>query len=156
MMNYSQTKRKFVEGLNKKGFIKKKGILLRETAEVAVMIVFRKGFGSQLNCDIGFWLRALGGAIPDKVEKSHIYVRIERLYPEQREFLLAAMDVGVCDQDAAMKTISNFLQNSFDEILNSMATLSGVAFAYRAGDFAHALISKDARQFLENMELGWQ
>ena len=76
---------------------------------------------------------------------------LERLFPEPRELILDATDIGDPKQETALVELSARLLSDLNHKLNSIASEVELASALRTGKLRHALITKDARAFLERV-----
>ena len=84
------TGQEFREGLfgalQQHGFARR-GSLMRLPGEAAIILAgVQKGFGEQWFVNVGFWLKQLDRDEPDRIEQSQMYFRLERLFPQYREF----------------------------------------------------------------------
>jgi hypothetical protein len=152
-MDYSATKKYLNEAFSAIGFRPIARVLFRDFGEVAVLVAAHKGFGKRVDVDIGFWLKNLKREIPKKVELCHVYLRLERLLPDQREAFLVATNFEEVSQSAALTEADVFLRSNFPSLLAELASEVGLATALRSGKLMHSLIRKEARTHLQSIKL---
>jgi hypothetical protein len=116
---------------------------------VATMVAFEKGFGNQWFIDVGFWLYALGSELPDRVEQTHLYFRLERLVPTLRETILEAGALTEPNQPQAHEKLCYLLVNDIDSTLRVLGTVAGLRSALQESRLTHGLVRKEARAYLD-------
>jgi hypothetical protein len=106
-------------------------------------------YDEQYFINVGFWLRALGDQAPRKVEQTHMYFRLERLFPNLRETVLDGGRLSLPDQPQAATALSAIISAEcipvLTELANSDLTLRK---RFREGGFSGGLIRKEAREAL--------
>lgn len=122
---------------------------MRLPGDAAIILVgVQKGFGEQWFVNVGFWLKQLGRKEPDRIEQSHLYFRLERLFPQHREFILKASDLA---DEGQVSAYHEFLRVLVDEIagdLKQLGTTEGLFDAYHAGRLTVGLVTKAAKEML--------
>ena len=125
------------------------GSLMRLPGDAVITLVgVQKGFGEQWFVNVGFWLKQLGRNEPDRIEQSHMYFRLERLFPQYREFILEAGDLAA---EGQLSAYHKFLKVLVDEIasdLKQLGTAEGLVDAYHAGRLSAGLVTKAAKELL--------
>ncbi len=111
-------------------------------------MAFEKGFGNQWFIIVGFWLYALGSELPERVEQTHLYFRLERLVPTLRETLLEAGALNEPNQPRAYELLCGLLVNDIDSTLRILGTVAGLRSALQEGRLTHGLVRKEARMYL--------
>jgi hypothetical protein len=134
--------------LQQHGFVRR-GSLMRLSGDGTIVLVgVQKGFGEQWFVNVGFWLKQLDRGEPDRIEQSHMYFRLERLFPQHREFILEAGDLAA---EGQLKAYHKFLGLLVDEItvdLKQLGTRVGLVEAYHAGRLSAGLVTKAAKESL--------
>lgn len=120
----------------------------RETTEVATLFSVEKGFGGQWFFNVGFWLIALGGVVPTRVELAHLYLRLERLFPEHRDTIVMAGATGESEQHAAFVKLCQLLAGPMESRLRALATTEKLRTAVKTGELGQGLLRKEAREYL--------
>ena len=136
------------EVLRSVGFSQVDQVLVRKSSEVAVLIGFQKNFGQQWFVNVGFWIFKLGSEMPTRVEDTHLYFRLERLFPSQREIILLAGDLKEEGQPAALEELKKVTLSTINKGLADLETLSGLETAMRANRLSHGLVKKEAQSCL--------
>ncbi len=130
------------------GFKPHGGIQIWEAPEVVALIGYTSAY-DHLYFDVGFCLSALSKDISHRVEKSHIYGRLERLFPQLRPEII---DAGDCSNSEYFKTfIDTFRDHLHKTIapgLKILASESGLTEKYLKGELGHFLILPAARNQL--------
>jgi hypothetical protein len=130
------------------GFRRAGKSLRRDSSEVAVIVEFEKGFGDQWFINAGFWIHSLGEPVPERVEGSHLYFRLERLVPDLRETILAAGALSDEAQEQAYRKLVDLLPDRVVSELEALATEHGLRAAITGGRLTDGLIRKEAREHL--------
>ena len=125
-------------------------LLRRDQSGVSVLVAFEKGFEKQWFLSVGFWLHALGQVIPDRVEQTHLYLRLDRLLPASREAILTAGALDDPAQAEAYDRLLELLVQDFDVLLRDLGTDAGLRNAARASQLKQGLMRKEAREYLES------
>jgi hypothetical protein len=124
------------------------------TGEVAVILVGlqKVEYNEQYFINVGFWLTAIGGDnIPLKIEKTHMYFRLERLFPDRRELIIRAGDLSAPEQPRASSLLSQMLADDFiPELISLSNSLDSLRCAYRNGILQSGLILREARELLHS------
>lgn len=130
------------------GFERARKTFHRDGSGVATMVAFDKGFGNQWFINVGFWLYALGSELPERVEQTHLYFRLERLVPTFRETLLEAGALSEPNQPRAYSELCKALNSDIDSTLRILGTVVGLRTALHDGRLAYGLVRKEARMYL--------
>ena len=77
-----------------------------------------------------------------------MYFRLERLFPQHREFILEAGDLDVEGQLSAYHKFLGVLIDEIASDLKQFGTAEALADAYRAGKLNACLVTKAAKQLL--------
>jgi hypothetical protein len=120
----------------------------RDGSTAATLLSAEKGFGSQWFISVGFWLMGLGADVPDRVERTHMYFRLERLFPEFRETILAAGALGEPEQPESFEQLLHLLAGPIDAALRALGTEEGLRAAINSDRLCQGLIRKEAREYL--------
>jgi hypothetical protein len=123
--------------------------LRRDQSDVSILVSFEKGFQNQWFITVGFWLHILGALATDRVERTHLYFRLERLLPEFREVVLSAGDLDDPNQPASYDLLKTRLAAEGDTMMRSLGTEAGLRLALRSSRLSQGFIRKEVREFLE-------
>lgn len=148
-MNASTFKKGLVEVLTSNGFVRFGKSLRRDDKNVTILISFENGFGQQWFINVGFWLIEIGDLVPEIVQKSHLYFRIERLFPENREIILTAGALDDVQQPIAFNELEHLLRDKLISSICKLASKENLKSALSDGRLAGiGLITKEARECL--------
>lgn len=130
------------------GFSKANKTVRYDGAAGAVLIGIQKiSTSSQYAINIGFWLYGLGEECPDKVELTHLYFRMERLFPDDRGGIVSACDLT---QPEFLDVLCEQIRGEYaKELMLFVGDISTIRDMYSLGRFTNGLIRKEARSFLE-------
>jgi hypothetical protein len=146
-MNASTFKKDLERMLLGFGFRRDGKSLRRDQSGVSVLVSFDKGFGKQW---LGFWLLGLDELKDARVERTHLYFRLERLLPASREVILTAGHLGDEAQAQAYETLLRLLAEDADALLRTLGTEDDLRRAMRSSELSgRGFIRKDARAYLE-------
>jgi hypothetical protein len=147
-MNAASFKSNIEQVLVSAGFERHEKSLRRYESCVWTLVGIEKGFGPQWHINVGFWLEALDGKCTARVEQSHLYFRLERVFPEHRETITLAGALGDSNQPEAYAALLALLQGDIDRQLRALGTEAGLRAALTAGRLIQGLITKGAREHL--------
>lgn len=143
------TSRAFKSGIERVlrslGFAGAGSLLARHDLDIWTLIGFDKGSGDQWHINVGFWIDALGGPPPEKLERSHAYFRLERLVPELHETITSAGSLGEPEQPRAYDELLRALPEVVEAELRRLGTEAGLRKALARGRLMNGLIRKEAR-----------
>jgi hypothetical protein len=134
--------------LKKQGFQKTGPSMRREQERVTVLVGADKGLGKQWYLYVGFWLEALGQLDTDRVWRTHLYLRLERLLPSYRDIILAAGDMDASDQQRGYNALLELLAGDADARLRSLGSEQGLRNALLAGELTQSLSTPEVRRYL--------
>lgn len=130
------------------GFRRSGRSLRRDASEVTVIVGVEKGFGDQWFVNVGFWIHSLGAPPPDRVESSHFYFRLERLFPDMRETILGAGALSDEEQEQKYHELVDLLADRVAPELEALTTEAGLREAMVRGRLRDGLMRKEARDHL--------
>lgn len=116
--------------------------------DVTILMGLQKEHGRQWFVNVGFWLHSLGASCPNRTELTHLYFRLERLFPEYRETIHAAGALGDIEQPAAFRELLSLLEGPIGSSLQGLASEVALRKALTEGRLAHGLIRGEARERL--------
>lgn len=145
----STFKKEITRALVNLGFEQQGTSLRRDQDGVSLLLSFDKAFGNQWCINVGFWLHEFGSLMTDRVEQTHIYLRLERLVPALRETILAAGDLDDPSQPHAFEMLLDRIGAEIDPMLRILGTEAGLREAVRSYRLSQGLVRKEVRQFLE-------
>jgi hypothetical protein len=147
-MNSLQFKKGIFSLLMRQGFAARGDLIVLSSDSVSIVLGVSHGFGAQWFIDVGFTLLPLSRQVPVRVEQSHMYFRLERLFPEHREAILKAGRLDDPEQENFYHCFVGLLDRQIVSQLGSYTTLQNLANAFNSGGFTGGLVTKGARQFL--------
>jgi hypothetical protein len=148
-MNAATFKKGLSQALLGLGFKTAGRSLRSDQTDVSILVSFEKGFANQWFITVGFWLQALGPVATDRVERTHLYFRLERLLPEFREIVLSAGALDDPNQPAAYDSLKSMLATEGSSVMRGLGTEAGLRRALQSSRLSQGFVGKEARQFLE-------
>ncbi|MEY2430377.1 MAG: hypothetical protein QOC92_102 [Acidimicrobiaceae bacterium] len=138
------------------GFEKKGGSWYRCSDEVVAVSNLQKSqYGPQYYWNQGFWLRELGGEDYPKVNRCHIFARLEDLLPDVEGSLRNLLDLEYeLDADARIEELSSLLRARLLPLIDRASSLAGVCALLGEGVFARAAIMGPAQEALAPTQQG--
>jgi len=130
------------------GFERAGRSLARRGSGVWILVSFEKGFGTHWSINVKFWLEALGGERPERVELAHLVFRLERLVPEHHETITTACALEVGEQPEALAMLTTLLAGEIDAVLQRLGTEAGLREALADGRLSRGLVRHEARAWL--------
>lgn len=141
--------RKGILSALKQGGFSGSGSLVRATGDGgSVLVGVEKGFGDQWFVNAGLCLDSLGTELPQRVEHCHMYFRLERLFPQHRELILASGKLEDPAQQKAYQDLLGLLAGDIAVELKQLGSERGAAESYRAGRLSGGLVTKAAEEKL--------
>ncbi|CAO5682429.1 MAG: hypothetical protein HEEMFOPI_01670 [Holosporales bacterium] len=135
--------------LSKKGFIRKGNLMRIFGDDVVVLIgLERSRFSQQLFVNIGIFLNKLDAEVPKKIEHTHMYFRLEGLFPQYRDIILTAGALDELEQYGAYQNFLDLLDRDIADVLKNLASEKSIVEAYYAGLSSLGLITKSAKNFI--------
>jgi hypothetical protein len=130
------------------GYTRTGKIFIRHGQGVWTLLSIEKGSNTQLVINVGFWIEALGGDHPSRVEQTHLYFRIERLVPAYHAIIALAFALREPEQPKAYEQFLLLLQTEIGPQLGKLCTEEGLREALASGQLAQGLVRKEAREWL--------
>lgn len=145
-MTTDRFQRTIADALLAVGFVKTGKLHVMDRSDVATLVDFQRGFGQQRFANVGFWIHALPGQVPSKVEHCHLYCRLESLVPELRYEVLTAGDRTDPENEPALSRLAE----QSGTIAVALVSASSVSFLRGevTRDAFRGLVTKEARAFL--------
>lgn len=127
-----------------------------EGADVVCLLNVDAGrWGGQASLNVAFWLRVLGNLEPPKYNQAHIYLRADEWIEPP---LLVELDQALStDSNMTLAVRTKALALATKSAIARGARLGVIAEmreAFLRGDFANALVRRDARELLEGELVG--
>lgn len=137
-----------------KGFQKVKNNLQLDGRFITLLIGLQKiEFEDQFYINVGFWIKAIGESTPMKVEHTHLYFRLERMFPEYRKIILDAGDLDNSTQPIPARDLCDILDKTIIPILSNMASsYENMKCAFDEGILRHGLVRKEALIFFQDIQ----
>lgn len=151
MITGAQFKKSIYDILKKKDFTKNNNLMCVLGEDAVVLVGVEKGFGNQWFINIGFCFRSLIQEIPSRIEHSHMYYRLERLFPEHREIILAGSDLDDPEHDMWHSKLLYLLSHEVADGLRNFASVKAITEAYQSDRLNMGLVRKEARDFLSDI-----
>lgn len=148
-MKASELKRVLEEAFQRAGFRKSANCLTYVGNDVTVLVNLQKvEYSSQIFVNVGFWLHLLADTVPKRVERTHMYFRLENLHPAYRDVILAAGDLGAEDQKQGLQRLLFVLGSEIVPDIVHLADQSAILAAFKNCRLHRGFIRKDAKEFL--------
>jgi hypothetical protein len=133
------------------GRFKRAGKLhFHDEGQVLTAIGLQEEHGSQWFINVGFWMKLLGGRVPQRIESMHLQFRLERLFPDWRETILVAGDLADPRQVAALDQLAEELAGGISEELRELGTELGLRSALASGRLERGMLRSEARAYLSS------
>jgi hypothetical protein len=118
--------------------------------EASIVIGLQKlEYDEQYFINVGIWLAALGQEVPKKVEHTHMYYRLERLFPQWRQVVLEGGQLSHPEQPSPANRLAEVIGEVCVPTLVALVTsLDWLRQQFEAGALQGGLIRKEAREFL--------
>lgn len=95
MIDKKSFKKKIAAPLEMAGFIKKGQTWYFNGEDILITFNLEKNeWSDQYFVNVGFWIKAFGNALFPSYNHCHLYYRLERLFPDQRELILTGCSLG--------------------------------------------------------------
>ncbi|WOH82265.1 DUF4304 domain-containing protein [Bradyrhizobium sp. BEA-2-5] len=147
-MNRTAFNKDLFEALLEQGFVRDQDLMRVSNDRVVTLVGVQKGFGSQWFINVGFWFSGGGIEEPGSVEQTHLYFRLERLFPQHREIILAAGDLRDAGQPEAYQRLAELIGSEIATNVKRLGTEEGLVEAYRARRLEGGLVTKVAKEWL--------
>lgn len=148
-MTGAEYKRGVHKAFQRAGFAKQRYALHAPGEGVTTLVNTQKGFGAQWFINVGFCLHRLDPTPAERVEKTHMYFRLERLFPAHRELILTASEIDDPGQPAAYPLLLDLLAGEVGTGLRALGSEQAIIEAYRAGRLQQGLVLGTARALIE-------
>ena len=148
-MTGAEYKRGIYRAFQRAGFAKQHYALHAPGDGATAWVNAEKGFGDQWFINAGFCLHRLDSAPVERVERTHMYYRLERLFPAHRELILTASALEDPEQPAAYPLLLDMLATEIGVGLRTLGTEQTLIEAYRAGRLNQGLVLGTTRAFIE-------
>lgn len=144
-----KTFKKSVGGaLEQAGFVKKGQSWYFEGEDALVLANLEKiDVFDEYVINIGIWLKAFGDTTFPAYNQCHLYYRVERLFPSQRELILASCSLLKSDNQI-LANLSEFIKNQLVPFLKDCTDESKLKELMSEGVLKRGFVRKEARMFL--------
>lgn len=135
-----------------KGFVKKGQSQYLDGEDVLVVFNLEKiemFSKDQYVINIGFWLKTFGLSEFPPYNQCHLYYRVERLFPQYRELVLASCSLEESDQQL-LADLSDFISGELIPFLQSCTKLTKLRELMSQGSLDGGLVRREAREILSN------
>jgi hypothetical protein len=136
--------------LNKAGLQRRKKSWYMDGEEVLAFVNFEFHtliLDQQYVINIGFWLKALGSSNYPSYNHCHLYYRVERLFPEYREFLLKSSSLLETDVEL-VNELAKFIDDTLIPFLRECTQEQKLRDMMAKGLLEGGLVRKEARWYL--------
>ena len=147
-MDRTALKKGLFVALLRQGFVRSRDLMRVSNDRIVTLVGVEKGFGEQLFINVGFWFIWAGIEEPGRVEHAHMYFRLERLFPQHREIILAAGDLGGVGQSEAYQRLAALISSEIATNVKRIGSEEGLVEAYRARRLEGGLVTKVAKEWL--------
>ena len=136
--------RAFVEA----GFTRGGKTVGRDGDAARVLVGVEVSHGTFAQISVGFSLIALGGERPARVELSHMYFGLHRIFPAYRDLIIAAEMLDRTEQPECFAELLSLVPSKFAPHLVWLSNSSNLRTAYRDGALRNGLVLHVADRFL--------
>lgn len=148
-MTSTEYKRGIYSAFKRAGFAKQRYALFAPGDGATVLVNAEKGFGDQWFINAGFCLHRLDPTPVERVERTHMYFRLERLFPAHGELILTASTLNDPGQPAAYPLLLDMLATEIGAGLRALGTEQSIIEAYRLGRLSQGMVLGIARAFID-------
>lgn len=149
-MTGAEYKQGIYNAFRRAGFAKRRYALHASGEGATALVNTEKGFGDQWFINAGFCLHRLDPTPVERVEKTHMYFRLERLFPEHRELILTASAIDDPKQPAAYPVLLDLLAGEVGTGLRALGNERAIIEAYHTMRLVNqGLVVRGARELIE-------
>lgn len=98
--------------------------------------------------NVGFIIHAIDNIDTSKVEKSHLYFRLERIFPEYGDIITSASEYSEVDFDNKIISFINLIESVLARKLCDLTEFGTLKQAYSSGLFINGVVTPAARKYL--------
>lgn len=121
-----------------------------DVPKVVGLVDFQSLFGSRWAINVGFQIGDLDPVIPDRVERSHMYFRLENMFPEHEETIVQAGAMGEAGQADAYERLRMLFSASLVQEIRSRLSIESLRMGFDSGKYSAGIITPAAREYLKN------
>ncbi|HMS18118.1 MAG TPA: DUF4304 domain-containing protein [Planctomycetota bacterium] len=108
-------------------------------------------YGESYFINVGLYLRTLGDEVPAKVEHTHMYFRLERLFPEWSDAIIIGGQLSHHEQPDLAVHLARLIEDKCVPALVELAnSLDRIRRVWKDGGLRSGFILKEARQLLSS------
>lgn len=131
------------------GFRRQGPVFIFDGAEVLLICDLQYAWARWF-INVGFWLKSIRGEVPSKVEKTHLYFRLESVFPEHLDVITMAGDISNARCARAHEKLLDLIRGDIGPRLRKMGALDELRAAYRKTLRDNGLLWKKVRPILED------
>lgn len=115
--------------------------------EIDILINVQQAYS---NCfiNVGFVIKAIDNDLRERVEKTHMYYRLERIFPDLRETIIAAGELKEDDSEEYRIELITLIKSDLAEKLCRLSILENLKLAFTTGNLENGLVTGNARLYL--------
>jgi hypothetical protein len=132
----------------KVGFVRSGKVVAHDGDAARVVVGVEVSDGTFAKVSVGFSLIALGGERPARVELSHMYFGLHRIFPAHRDLIIAAEMLDRREQPEAFAELLSLVQSEFAPHLVWLSSGSNLRTTYRDGALRNGLVWHFAERHL--------
>ena len=132
------------------GFVKKGQSWCLDDEEILIVVNLEKiDFFSkeQYVINVGFWLKAFGKIFFPPYHQCHLYYRVERLFPGQRELILQSCSLNNSNAQL-LENLRLFIENQLIPFLYECTKEENLRHLILDGALEGGFVRKEARMYL--------
>lgn len=149
-MKSNEFKQGIFASLMERGFLRRGNLMCFSGNGAQIAVGVENGFGQQWFVNVGFCLDRIGIGEITRIEQSHMYFRLDRLFAQHRELIVWAGALDDMEQSRKYEVFLSLLASEVGEELKQFSSEQAIADAYRAGRFREGLIAKSARDLISS------
>jgi hypothetical protein len=139
----------FGAALSDLGFERISRIYVFTGRDAAILSATERGFGKQYHFSFGIWIFDLANniAVPDRIEHTHMYFRLERLFPDAWETIVKAGETHDPKHLEALEDLCSLLRGDLGFRICDLATIGGLRRSIQSGLLDKGLVRWEARKY---------
>lgn len=149
MMNKNIFKKVITSSFENTAYVKKGQSWYLDGEDAIIVVNLQKSnFGEEYFMNIGIWLKGLGSTLFPKENQCHLFIRLERLFPEDRELITRGFSLETTNMQT-LSDLSEFIKFKLFPFLQDCTNINKLKDFAAMGKFKAGLIRKETKDYLE-------
>ncbi|KAF0144252.1 MAG: hypothetical protein FD156_1937 [Nitrospirae bacterium] len=150
MINKKEFKKAIAEPLRASGFLSRGQTWYLDGQDaIAIINIQKYEYSEMYFINVAFWLKALGYMEFPPAHKCHLDFRVESLFPQHRELLIASCTLTEADEDN-VRWLKAFIVDELVPFCRECLQQSQLKIFYKEGRFLEGMVRKEAKTVLSN------